>query len=50
MKIIPGDGYMSNYTRTDLTDELHEKAGFRTDTEIVTNQKMRQIIRDIKKC
>lgn len=42
------DGYVPNYTGTDLTDGLHEKAGFRTDTEIVTNQKMRQIIRDIK--
>lgn len=50
MKIIPGDGYMPNYTRTDLTDELHEKSGFRTDTEIVTSQKMRKIISSIKKC
>ncbi len=48
--IIPGDGYRPNYTRTALTDSLHEWAGFRTDTEIVTNQKIKQIISNIKKC
>ena len=26
-------GYIPNYTRTELTDALHENAGFRTDTE-----------------
>ncbi len=48
LNIIPGEGYRPNFTRTDLTDSLHEMAGFRTDTEIVTNQKIKQIIRDIK--
>lgn len=48
LNIIPGDGYRPNYTRNDLTDMLHEKAGFRTDTEIVTNQKIKQIISSIK--
>lgn len=50
LNIIPGEGYRPNYTRTDLTDALHELAGFRTDTEIVTNQKIKQIINGIKKC
>ncbi len=50
LNIIPGEGYRPNFTRTDLTDSLHEMAGFRTDTEIVTNQRIKQIIRDIKEC
>jgi transposase len=50
LNIIPGEGYRPNYTRTDLTDALHETAGFRTDTEIVTTQKIKKIISDIKKC
>lgn len=49
LNIIPGEGYRPNYTRTNLTDSLHEWAGFRTDTEIVTNQKIKQIISTIKK-
>lgn len=48
MNIIPGEGYRPNYTRTDLTDALHELAGFRTDTEIVTNHKIKQIIKMVK--
>lgn len=47
--IIPGEGYRPNYTRTDLTDALHQLAGFRTDTEIVTNQKIKQILSMVKK-
>jgi hypothetical protein len=50
LNIIPGEGYRPNYTRTDLTDSLHETAGFRTDTEIVTIQKIKQITSNIKKC
>lgn len=48
LNIIPGEGYRPNYTRTDLTDALHEKAGFRTDTQIVTNQKIKQILKMVK--
>lgn len=50
LNIIPGDGYRPNYMRTDLTDALHLNAGFRTDTEIVTNQKIKQIMSNIKRC
>lgn len=46
---INGEGYRPNYTRTDITDDLHEIAGFRTDTEIVTLQKAKQIIASVKK-
>ena len=47
----PGEklGYMPAYTRTDLTDALHETAGFRTDYEILTDISMRKAIRNSKK-
>ena len=42
-------GYTPVYTRTDLTDALHETAGFRTDYQIITDVNMRKIIRTSKK-
>ncbi len=47
----PGEklGYTPVYTRTDLTDRLHETAGFRTDYQIITDVNMRKIIRASKK-
>lgn len=47
----PGEklGYTPAYTRTDLTDALHESAGFRTDYEITTDINMKRIIRKTKK-
>ena len=46
----PGEklGYIPNYTRTNLTDALHETAGFRTDYEIVNDINMRRILRQTK--
>lgn len=43
----PGEklGYVPAYTRTDVTDSLHETAGFRTDYEITSEINMRKIIR-----
>ena len=46
---IAGEGYVPTYTRTNLTNHLHGSAGFRTDTQIVTRQKMRSIIAQTKK-
>jgi len=46
---VPGEGYIPTYTRTGLTNNLHGSAGFRTDTQIVTKQKMRSIIAQTKK-
>ena len=46
---IAGEGYVPTYTRTDLTNHLHGSAGFRTDMQIVTRQKMRSIIAQTKK-
>ena len=46
---VAGEGYIPTYTRTDLTNNLHGSAGFRTDTQIVTKQKMRSIIAQTRK-
>lgn len=46
---INGEGYIPEYTRTRLTDRLHEIFGFRTDTEIVPTRKMKSIIASTKK-
>ena len=45
---IPGEGYIPIYTRTDLTNYLHGSAGFRTDTQIVSKQRMKKIISSTK--
>ncbi len=41
-------GYIPSYTRTDITDSLHEEAGFRTDYEITKTKAMKGIIRKTK--
>ena len=46
---IGGRGYIPEYTRTDLTDSMHEAFRFRTDTEIVPSSVMRNIIKNTKK-
>ena len=43
-----GDGYIPAYIRTDLTDELHETFGFRTDYEINTYKDFKKIFNTIK--
>jgi transposase len=40
-----GQGYIPIYTRTKITDALHETAGFRTDYEILTDISMKKVIR-----
>lgn len=46
---VSGEGYIPTYTRTDLTNNLHGSAGFRTDLQIVTKKMMRGIIAQTKK-
>lgn len=46
---IKGEGYIPTYTRNDLTDDLHETFGFRTDYQIVSNQQMKNIFKVTKK-
>ncbi len=43
------DGYEPIYTRTNLTDLLHEKFGFRTDYEITNPMEMKKILKNLKK-
>lgn len=42
------NGYIPAYTRTEITDALHEKFEFRTDYEIIGKKKMRSIIKNTK--
>ena len=49
MKLENKDSYIPNYTRTDLTDDLHDKFGFRTDYEVIDIKKFKKIFTQIKK-
>lgn len=40
---IKDDGYIPTYTRSNLTDDLHNAFGFRTDYQIVTKRQMKKI-------
>ncbi len=46
---VEGDGFIPTYQRTNLTDDLHEKFEFRTDTQIVINKEIKKIINKTKK-
>lgn len=46
---LKDDDYIPSYTRTDLTDILHEKFDFRTDFEIITEKNMKKICKQTKK-
>ncbi len=41
--------YSPNYIRTDLTDDLHDKFGFRTDFEIISEKNIKKILKQTKK-
>lgn len=43
-----GSGYSPAYVRTDLTDDLHEVFGFRTDYEIIPYKDFEKIFRQVK--
>jgi transposase len=42
-------GYLPAYTRTDLTDTLHDKFNFRTDTEITAKKTIEKILKNFRK-
>ena len=42
------DGYIPVYTRTDITDALHDEFGFRTDLELLHKKEMKRIVRMTK--
>ena len=48
MRKVSDQGYIPCYTRTELTDALHENAGFHTDYELTTPKVMAGIIRRTK--
>lgn len=41
---LRGKGYIPVYTKTEITDKLHNVFGFRTDSEIVTSKMMKKIL------
>lgn len=50
MMLTLKDGdFIPHYTRTDLTDNLHEKFGFRTDFEIISEKNLKNICKQTKK-
>lgn len=49
MKLENCNSYIPNYIRTDLTDALHEKFGFRTDFEAISEKNIKKILKQTKK-
>lgn len=45
---VSGDGYIPAYTRTDITDAIHDSFGFRTDYEIISKASMKKIFKFTK--
>jgi len=48
MKLENHDSFIPNYVRTDLTDDLHDKFGFRTDYEVISEKNLKRIIKQTK--
>lgn len=46
---VVGDGYIPAYTRTEITDALHDAFGFRTDYQVTMPQEMKKILKETKK-
>ena len=42
-------GYLSSYTRTEITDALHDAFGFRTDSEFISEKTMKKILKLVEK-
>ena len=49
LKLEQQDTYSPNYVRTDLTDDLHELFGFRTDYEVLIKKNLKKICKQTKK-
>ncbi len=45
---MDGYGYLPTYTRTTITNDLHDIFNFRTDYQIIKKAKMRSIIKSTK--
>ena len=49
MRLENETSYIPNYVRTDLTDALHDKFGFRTDFEVISEKNIKKILKQTKK-
>lgn len=45
---VDGEGIIPMYTRTNLTDALHQQAGFRTDYQIIPQKELKKIFKETK--
>jgi len=45
---LKGDGYIPEYTRTDLTDDLHSIFGIYTDKNIISYKKFKEFLKKVK--
>jgi len=48
LRMETADSYLPNYIRTDLTDGLHDKFGFRTDFEVTKIKNIQKILKQTK--
>ena len=48
VKLDMSDTYSPNYIRTDLTDDLHDKFGFRTDYEAIREKNLKKFVKKQK--
>ncbi len=48
LKLENYNSYIPNYIRTNLTDALHDKFGFRTDFEVISEKNIKKILRQTK--
>ena len=48
LKMDMPEVYSPNYTRTDITDELHKKFEFRTDYEVIKEKNLKKICKQTK--
>ena len=42
-------GYLSSYTRTEITDALHDAFGYRTDNEFLSEKTMKKILKLVER-
>lgn len=45
---VDGEGFIPIYTRTNLTDDLHQQSGFRTDYQIIPQKELKKIFKETK--
>nr|WP_265182583.1 transposase [Streptococcus mitis] len=45
-KHLYGVGYLPTYTRTTITDQLHQAFGFQTDFEIISEKNMKKFLKN----